>query len=83
MAETGSMVENLRNSHEPAKVRDFVFTRYARSEAAEYLGRGCSGDFTSPLPDSLQRATGGVNPPLHDFPQPARCAHTGDGRRTL
>lgn len=28
MAETGSMVENLRDSHEPAKDRDFVFTRY-------------------------------------------------------
>ena len=30
MAETGSMVENLRDSHEPAKDRDFVFARYAR-----------------------------------------------------
>jgi hypothetical protein len=28
--QTGAMVENLRDSHEPAKDRDFVFTRYAR-----------------------------------------------------
>jgi len=30
VAETGAMVENLRDSHEPANDRDFVFTRYAR-----------------------------------------------------
>lgn len=28
VAETGSMVENLRDSHEPAKDRDLVFARY-------------------------------------------------------
>jgi hypothetical protein len=28
VAETGSMVENLRDSHELAKDRDFILTRY-------------------------------------------------------
>jgi hypothetical protein len=30
VAETGSMVENLRDIHEPAKDRPFVFNRHAR-----------------------------------------------------